>query len=202
MHNWSVLNNSIRDFTDIPFDKRIHWSFVGTEISNIMRQLEGVHTQEELYDWAAFHQQWHGPTTNKIFFSLLNTLRSRFGDFYIDMLMDIFSEAAYIAQDDRHRKESDYVKLIEHGFSDIFPEFDFVKREAVFQSFRVDLLAMDSISNKSVLFEVKLGADDPTAQLLRYSSFFSNPIFNWHHRKTFAMPKKTSEYSLLHVFRS
>lgn len=92
------------------------------------------------------------------------------------MLMDVFSEAAYIAQDDRRHKESDYAKMIEDGFPDIFPELTLVKREAVFNDFRIDLLAKDPCSGKDVLFELKLGANDPTIQLVEYSTFFTEPI--------------------------
>lgn len=62
------------------------------------------------------------------------------------------------------------------GIEDIFPEFTEFKREAIFEGFRVDLLAQVPESERYVLFELKTGADDPTPQLLRYSKSFNDPI--------------------------
>lgn len=178
MHNWSVLNDSIQDFLEIStlLQKNIDWDILRMEIDAILRQLSNVQNQEDLYAVAAFHQHWHNAVTNRILFSALNNLRSHFGNFYIDMLMEVFSEAAYIAQDDRHRKEADYARMVESGFSDIFPELNFVKREAVFDGFYVDLLAKESRSGRDVLFEFKLAANDPTPQLVKYAAFFVQPI--------------------------
>lgn len=181
MHNWSVLNDSVQSFLKISIPQHevlhyIDWGGMKTIISGILRQLEDVREPKDLYSLAVFHQQWHNAAINRIFFSLLNNFRSQFGDFYIDMLMEVFAEAAYVAQDDRQYKEADYVRMIADGFSDIFPELTLVKREAVFESFRLDLLAKEPRSGRDVLFEVKLGAADPTPQLLEYAAFFSQPI--------------------------
>ncbi|KEZ89284.1 hypothetical protein [Lacrimispora celerecrescens] len=181
MHNWSVLNDSIQSFLKISTLQHevlhyIEWESMKITISNILRQLEDVREPKDLYSLAAFHQKWHSAMINRIFFSLLNNFRSQFGDFYIDMLMEVFAEAAYVAQDDRRHKEADYVRMIEGGFPDIFPELTLVKREAVFEGFRLDLLAKEPGSGRDVLFEVKLGTADPTPQLLEYAAFFSQPI--------------------------
>lgn len=178
MWNWSVLNDSIQDFleTDRYPQKNIRWDTMQIEINNILRQLSNVQNQEDLYAVAAFHQHWHSAVINRILFSALNHLRDRFGDFYINMLMEVFSEAAYIAQNDHPHKEADYTRMIEGGFSDIFPELTFVKREAVFDGFRIDLLAKEPRSGRDVLFELKLEANDPTPQLVNYNASFAQPI--------------------------
>lgn len=181
MYNWSVLNDSVQSFLklSIPQHEVVHyikWESMKIIISNILRQLEDVREPKDLYNLAAFHQKWHSATINRIFFSLLNNFRSQFGDFYIDMLMEVFAEAAYVAQDDQQHKETDYVRMIEDGFPDIFPELTLVKREAAFEGFRLDLLAKEPRSGRDVLFEVKLGAADPTPQLLEYAAFFPQPI--------------------------
>lgn len=52
----------------------------------------------------------------------------------------------------------------------------YVKREAVFDNFRIDLLAQEPHSGRDILLEFKLGANDSTPQLLEYARFFRKPI--------------------------
>ena len=181
MYNWSVLNDSIRDFLTTPasfqnFQEKISWDMARFQINNIVRQLNNAKSPEELYAVVDFHRCWHNAEINRMLFSALNGLRNRFGNFYIDMLIEMFSQAAYITQDDHQRRESDYARMVEFGFPDLFPELSDVKREAAFDDFRADLLAKEPYSGRDVLFELKLGTCDPTPQLKKYASSFAQPI--------------------------
>lgn len=176
MYEWSVLKDSIPVHLEAANKSDAHWTFLHDAIENMLFQLRNVGSQEALYQLAIVHRNWDSPLINRIFFSGLNLLRGRFGNFFIDMLITEFAFAAYIPLDDRQRKETDFAKLVADGLADIFPEFTFIKREAAFDNFRVDLLAKMPASNRDVLFELKLGAEDPTPQLLKYASHFRNPI--------------------------
>lgn len=177
MANWSVLKDSIPEFLESAGNKRSSETyFLRSEIDSVLLQLQRSDSQEALYQLACVHRHWDSPLVNRIFFSGLNQLRGKFGDFYIDMLITEFSSAAYIPQKDWQRREIDYAKLLAEGAADIFPEFTSVKREAVFEGFRVDLLAQMPDSGRDVLFELKLGTEDPTPQLQRYAAHFKDPV--------------------------
>ena len=45
-----------------------------------------------------------------------------------------------------------------------------------FAEFRIDLLAKEPCSGRDVIVELKLGAGNPTTQLVRYAKYFSDPI--------------------------
>lgn len=173
MYRWSVLKNSLLD--EYSKDPE-HRSLKQFDMQNILEQIQKIVDQESLYGLASFHRRWHSPLKNRMFFSGLNLLRERFGDFFINMLIWEFSSAAYIPHGHWHEKEADYARLVEEGAADIFPEFTSFHREAVFDGFRIDLLAKESASKRDVLFELKQGALDPTPQLLRYSTHFHDPI--------------------------
>ncbi len=173
MLKWSVLNDSISEFmADI---NRPATDFLHFEIDSVLIQLNKADTQESLYQLASVHRKWGSPLSNRIFFSGLNQLRDKFGDFYIDMLITEFSPSAYIPQRNFPRREIDYAQLVRDGAEDIFPEFTEFRREAVFENFRVDLLAKMP-TGQAVIFELKTGAKNPTPQLIRYSQYFHNPI--------------------------
>lgn len=182
MYKWSVLNNFIKDYEeDLPSEEISYWEKTFRErvkihIIGILYGISSAESIADLYELGKMHQTWHNPFMNKLFFSALNDLRGKFEDAYIDMLMEIFAEAAYIAQDDRNHSEADFVKMMEDGFEDIFPELSFVKREAVFENVRLDLLAEEPYSRRAVIFEAKLGSKDPTNQLLAYRNLFDNPF--------------------------
>ncbi|MCQ4637227.1 hypothetical protein NE619_10885 [Anaerovorax odorimutans] len=180
MYDWSVLNNTITGYITSKAENKDMdiWEEFGIDfqINNVIRNMKAAKTIEDLYVYGKNHQRWDSPFVNKLFFSALNELRGKFGGSTIGMLMDVFAEAAYIAQDDHPRKESDYVIMIEQGFEDIFPEFEFIKREAQIDNYRLDILAKDKRSKKAVIFEVKMGRKDPTSQLLTYKKIFDKPL--------------------------
>lgn len=176
MWRWSVLKDSIPEFLNNVYQNGVSWSLKQHEVESVLMQLQKADSQEKLYRIAQIHRCWDSPEQNRIFFSGLNMLRESMGDFYINMLIEEFSSAAYIPQNGWHRKEADYAGLIVNGIADIFPEFASVKREAVFDGFRIDIFAKMPAVGREVLCELKLGTQDPTPQLLKYAEHFEDPV--------------------------
>ncbi len=177
MFEWSVLKNSIPEFmTSTEKERLFSIVLLRHEIYSMLSELSNISNPESLYQLLCVRREWKRPSVNRILFSGLNLLRDKFGDFYIDMLITEFAPSAYIPQKNWQHKEVDYSRLLADGIEDIFPEFTEFKREAMFEGFRVDLLAKVPASERYVLFELKTGVDDPTPQLLRYSKHFNDPI--------------------------
>jgi hypothetical protein len=173
---WSVLKDSIPAYLEAAGrDGRSH-DFLTHEASSILLQLRRAKDCKDLYQLACMHRQFHSPLINRLFFSGLNLVRDRFGDFFIDLLIQELAPAAYFPRPDRPRPESAYAAYLEGGLPDIFPELVPIKKEAVFDHFRVDLLAKMPSLQRDVLFELKLGGEDPTPQLLRYAPHFRGPV--------------------------
>lgn len=172
MYEWSVLNDSLLECVKTANRCPVKYF----DIISVLFQIQNVTDQEYLYRLTNVHRHWESPLKNRVFFSGLNLLRDKFGDFFINMLIAEFSDVAYIPQNGWHEREFDYARLVVEGAADIFPELTSVEQEVLFNGFRVDIFANVSASGREVLFELKRGDGDPTSQLLRYAVHFDNPI--------------------------
>ncbi len=84
---WSVLKDSIPAYLEAAGrDGRSH-DFLTHEASSILLQLRRAKDCKDLYQLACMHRQFHSPLINRLFFSGLNLVRDRFGDFFIDLLI-------------------------------------------------------------------------------------------------------------------
>ncbi len=179
---WSVLNDSIQDALIGPPDDMhtlafIRWDLKRIDALSIQNALASAQDFAKVFCLASDQAYLSGPDMRKIFISGLNALRERYGDYAIDKLQASVADAAYVPVGDRRYAEAFVVDRIVQGFEDIFPELVFVGKEVwIGEDMRVDILARELLSGRDVIMEVKLGARDPTKQLLKYARGFSNPV--------------------------
>lgn len=63
------------------------------------------------------------------------------------------------------------------NFNKIFPNYTFIGTEIPIKNIgRIDILALDNISKRDVIIEIKKGTENPNKQLLAYSHNFDNYI--------------------------
>lgn len=74
-------------------------------------------------------------------------------------------------------KESEMSDYIVENFNKIFPNYKFIKREEPIEPIgRIDILANDNITKRTVVIELKVKKKNPNTQLLAYGKNYKNPI--------------------------
>lgn len=72
--------------------------------------------------------------------------------------------------------ESQMKKRVVEKFSELFPDFEFIKTEYEVPTGRIDILANEISSNRPAIIELKINKGNPNKQLIAYGSHFINPI--------------------------
>jgi hypothetical protein len=128
----------------------------------------------------------------KVFYEL-NILEMKFLIDYVEKLIDATKEENYVyLKYDLMTKYVDrrwtYIKsnkwnelkirdAIVDQFDNLFGDYEFIAKEHFLNGEgRIDILAQDKESQRTIIIEVKKKDNDPNSQLLRYARHFNNPI--------------------------
>jgi hypothetical protein len=116
----------------------------------------------------------------KILREVVDAFDSRFGAAAIVYLVDsITAEMVLPCKNEvlRNLKEKQLQNMILANFKEVFPQYNLVGSEVLVEGIgRIDILAEEKSTKKSVIFELKTGSGNPNKQLIAYSSQFGDPI--------------------------
>lgn len=72
--------------------------------------------------------------------------------------------------------EAEMQREIYESFGQLFPDYEKPQTEFSISTGRVDIFAVEKVTGRPVVIELKIGAKNPTNQLLAYAHSFNNPI--------------------------
>lgn len=72
--------------------------------------------------------------------------------------------------------EAEMQREIYESFGKLFPDYEKPQTEFSVSTGRVDIFAIEKVTGRPVVIELKTGAKNPTNQLLAYAHNFHNPI--------------------------
>lgn len=72
--------------------------------------------------------------------------------------------------------EAEMQREIYESFGKLFPDYERPQTEFSISTGRVDIFAVEKVTGRPVVIELKTGAKNPTNQLLAYAHSFNNPI--------------------------
>ena len=116
----------------------------------------------------------------KLLLQAVDTFKSKYPRMAVLYLKDcITCEMALPCSNPKNRSytEKEIQQYIIDNFSYIFSNYDFIDSEVVVNGIgRIDILAQEKTSKRFVIIELKTKCNNPSQQLIAYSSKYNNPI--------------------------